>query len=271
MVVYKITNKINKKIYIGKSKLSVDKRWKRHIQNALYYKRKGYFYTAIRKYGQDNFNLEILEEIIIESELNNREKYWIKYYQSNNKNIGYNMTEGGDGGCHGEEHKAKLRLYRLGTKLTDEHKRKISEANKGKEVTKETRDKLSKALTGKEVSKETRKKLSAFHKNKPGFFKGRYHSEETKLKLSVVRQGKTYEELFGVKKAKEMKEVQKLKIGVLNSTYKEIDREVLKDLIKKGLLLTEIADRLTTSKYVIRTRIKDFWGCKDLRLVRKLL
>ena len=76
--IYKITNKVNYKVYIGQS-INIEERWKHH---KLYYsnkKLKEYntkFYRAIRKYGIENFDFEIIEECPIEL-LNEREKYWI--------------------------------------------------------------------------------------------------------------------------------------------------------------------------------------------------
>lgn len=102
--IYKVTNKINGKIYIGKS-IDIKRRWQDHIWEssvddekwlANYRGVRTYFHSAIRKYGKDNFIWEIIEECD-ESQLNNKERFWIKELESNNKTRGYNMTEGGDG------------------------------------------------------------------------------------------------------------------------------------------------------------------------------
>lgn len=96
--IYKITNKINGKIYIGKS-LNIERRWKEHIRHSKdeFSKRKPLIHRAINKYGPDNFVFEVIQECNME-DLNNLEKYYINEYGSNNKEIGYNITEGGDGG-----------------------------------------------------------------------------------------------------------------------------------------------------------------------------
>lgn len=91
--IYKIENKITKKVYIGQS-TDIEKRWKDHINN---YKTSRYnyaIYRAMNKYGIENFSFEILEECDI-NQLSIREKYWIQYFDSYNN--GYNMTVGGDG------------------------------------------------------------------------------------------------------------------------------------------------------------------------------
>ena len=90
--IYKITNKINGKIYIGKTEFSIKKRWKEHIADS----KKGFvnrpLYNAMNKYGISNFLIEQIEEC---ENLNERERYWIQYYDTY-KN-GYNATLGGDG------------------------------------------------------------------------------------------------------------------------------------------------------------------------------
>lgn len=90
--IYKITNKINGHFYIGQS-IQIEKRWSNHKIAAFNKLDKGYeypLYRAIRKYGLENFDFEIIEECSKE-QLNERENYWIKYYQPT-----YNQTEGGD-------------------------------------------------------------------------------------------------------------------------------------------------------------------------------
>lgn len=94
--IYKITNQINGKIYIGQS-TDIKKRWTAHKNNYNDICSTQYdslFYKAIRKYGLENFTFEIIEECKAD-ELNEKEIYWIKYYDSFNIEKGYNMTKGG--------------------------------------------------------------------------------------------------------------------------------------------------------------------------------
>lgn len=93
--IYKITNKINDKCYIGKTERTIEIRWREHLKNI--YSLNEYdkpLYRAIRKYGIENFYIEKIEEVDA-SILNERESYWIEYFQSFKK--GYNATSGGDG------------------------------------------------------------------------------------------------------------------------------------------------------------------------------
>ena len=94
--IYKITNKINNKVYIGKTLQTIADRWKIHCYD--YLKRdeeKRPLYSAIKKYGIQSFIIEEIEEITDINLINEREQYWIEYYDSF-KN-GYNATKGGDG------------------------------------------------------------------------------------------------------------------------------------------------------------------------------
>ena len=98
--IYKVTNQINNKSYIGQSK-HIEARWRQHHTEPFNINSDTYdviFYKAIRKYGIENFIFEVIEECD-ESMLNEREKYWIAkyntYVNAPNSN-GYNMTRGGE-------------------------------------------------------------------------------------------------------------------------------------------------------------------------------
>ena len=112
MGIYTITNIINNKKYVGLS-FNIENRWENHIKYAFKESNDRYhnnrIYSALRKYGLDNFKFEIIEECEKEK-LKEREIYWISYFDSY-KN-GYNLTIGGDIGGYdlaGEKHpKAKL-------------------------------------------------------------------------------------------------------------------------------------------------------------------
>lgn len=95
--IYKITNTINGKFYIGQTIQNVKERFYQHcatkcskaVSNMA-------IHRAIKKYGKSNFTVEVIEEID-SANLNDRERYWIKYYNSYNN--GYNSTKGGQDGC----------------------------------------------------------------------------------------------------------------------------------------------------------------------------
>lgn len=90
--IYKHTNKINNKVYIGQTCQDPEKRWRKGEG----YKDSPLFYKAIQKYGWDNFTHEIIEQGNDELWADSREIYWIAYYDSyNNDAKGYNLTPGG--------------------------------------------------------------------------------------------------------------------------------------------------------------------------------
>lgn len=149
--VYAHINKINGKMYVGITSQEVQKRW----GYGCGYIESPYFNNAIRKYGWDNFDHEIIAEHLSEDEAKNFEKRLIKELNLTCDKYGYNLTNGGDGVSgyrHTEETKERLRNISLnmsyetkmkmkqkkvGVILTENHKKKISDSsfNKGtKEV-----------------------------------------------------------------------------------------------------------------------------------------
>lgn len=93
--IYKITNDINNKVYIGQTSFSIEKRFSEHCKDAFKFKaEKRPLYSAMRKYGIENFHVELLEET---ENPNEREKYWIQKF--NTYHNGYNATIGGEGKC----------------------------------------------------------------------------------------------------------------------------------------------------------------------------
>lgn len=94
MDIYKITNQVNGKVYIGQS-INIKHRWIQHKSDALNNRSDAPIHRAIRKYGIQNFSFEIIEECEQER-MNEKEIYWIKYYDSTNKKKGYNIKLGGE-------------------------------------------------------------------------------------------------------------------------------------------------------------------------------
>lgn len=95
--IYKITNKVNGKVYIGQTRYTVESRWRQHCKNFNIEHRQQPLYKAFAKYGIENFIVETVEEVDC-TRLNEREMFWIAKYDSFNK--GYNATVGGQGGIY---------------------------------------------------------------------------------------------------------------------------------------------------------------------------
>lgn len=155
------------------------------------------FWAAIQKHGWDNFSHEIIEDNISTLEkANERERYWIAYYHTwvdDSQRAGYNLTPGGDSHLISEETRQKLIKSRLGISITEQTKLKIKQALLGKKRPQEVCEKISKSNMGKQLSKETIAKIKANLPDKHGKnhpFYGKHHTEETKQKISLAKQGR---------------------------------------------------------------------------------
>ena len=91
--IYKITNQITNKVYIGQS-IDIQQRWKQHKHQAKNNRKNNKLYWAMRKYGIENFLFQTIEQCeFSQQQLDNRQRYWIEYYNSYEN--GYNSTRGG--------------------------------------------------------------------------------------------------------------------------------------------------------------------------------
>jgi len=149
MIVYKITNKINGKVYIGQTIKTLTFRWNCHKKagsGCRHIKR------AIDKYGENNFEVTVLVRASSREELDSREKFCIRIFNTMAPN-GYNLTAGGNS--------AKL--------------------------TAETRALIGLAHKGKVDSEETRKKKSVSHLKSKNHFWRKKHSLETRIAIGVKK------------------------------------------------------------------------------------
>ncbi len=199
--IYLITNLENKKQYVGITKFSITERFYQHSK-------RGFLLTeAIKKYGEDKFFIELIEEVDSAGRAYELEQYYIKEYNTKVP-YGYNLTDGGDGifGWEVTEeyrqecservkqlHKEK-KVGMYGKNHSDETKRKMSVASKGKskpwligrKLSPESIEKLRQINLGRVLSDETKKKISENHhdvngENNPMY--GKKHSPETIEKL----------------------------------------------------------------------------------------
>lgn len=161
--VYQHKNKINGKIYIGITMQKPEIRWGNNGNN---YKSSPHFYAAIQKYGWDNFEHNILFTNLTKEEACLKEQELIQYFNSMNRDFGYNSTSGGDIFTMNKETKQKISQALMGNQngfghpCSEEKKKKISEAQKGRKFTEEHKQKLSEAAQKRHVpcSEEKKKK-----------------------------------------------------------------------------------------------------------------
>lgn len=172
MIIYKITNLVNGKVYIGQTRQKLAVRFRQHGYSKSNTRGlKG----AINKYGKHNFKAEVLFETDCQNLLNQKEAEYIKEFNSLVP-TGYNLTSGGEGGYTRSEETRKL-LSKAnegkGRPHTEETKAlcavsKIGARNPmyGKKQSEETKAKRSAALMGRLRSQETKDKISAGHRRR---------------------------------------------------------------------------------------------------------
>jgi hypothetical protein len=200
MEIYKITNLINGKIYIGKDTTSD----KNYYGSGVLIKR------SIKKYGIENFKKEILEICSSNDELCLKEMYWIDFFNSSNLEIGYNISKGGDGGDTISNNPNKEIIIS-----------KLSKVRKGKKY---------EELFPVDKVKQYKEKLSKI--------------------MSERLKGKTYEELYGIEKAKRIKEkLIKIRKETLNKkpknirikpTFEEIEQKKINNLTEKYKKINDV-------------------------------
>ena len=188
--IYIHVNKVNGKVYVGQTVHQDNLTKRTHTDGSGYKNIRSKFWRAIQKYGWDNFEHIILEKDIPTLELaNEREQYWIDFYDSYNN--GYNSTLGGDGTkgriFSDEEKKYRSELYSGSGNPMYGKKGELAPAY-GRKLSDEQKKNLSKICTGRKVSDETKQKLSDIRK---GFFTGennpfysKHHSDEVRKMLS---------------------------------------------------------------------------------------
>lgn len=170
--IYKITNKVNGKIYIGQTKNSIKARFLEHCWSAYSKNNTNIIlYNSIRKYGVDNFVAEEIDVAYSKDELDDKERYWIKTLDSQNHDIGYNMCGGGEGGIGGPLFAGHHHSIETRKKMSDDRKGEKN-ANYGNhwsqsEELKALHSKLSSGenngMFGKTQSKESREKSRLSH------------------------------------------------------------------------------------------------------------
>lgn len=198
--IYKISNTVDGKIYIGQTVQKIRNRWNRHVLDAF----KGselYLSRAIAKHGKDAFTIDKIAEGVDEIWGNYLETLYILIYDSTNPEVGYNLTLGGEGGLHLPETKIKIGEASKKWWSDPNNKRKASESRKGLLVG-ERNPMFGKHPEGTPHTEETKQflreqKLAAY--SDPEYKAmmseantGKHHTEEGKANISKGLLGNQY-------------------------------------------------------------------------------
>lgn len=174
--IYKTTNKINGKIYVGMHRVKYDEFDKDYIGSGKHLK------YAVEKYGKDSFSCDVIEWCKTEEELSDRERYWITTLDAMNPDIGYNLKEGGIGGWNIDVSGENNPMYGV-------HRFGKDNPNYGNKRTVESRMQQSRAIA----------ENGGHHGARNPMF-GRKQTEETRRKISNANKGKK-SPMLGVKGA----------------------------------------------------------------------
>ena len=187
-IIYKITNTKNGKIYVGKSK----------IDNPLYLGSGTILNQAIKKYGKQYFVREVLEECDI-SIVDTREIYWISLLKSTDREIGYNIAEGGAGGDTVSKHPNKTDIVSRRNKSVKKWHESLTEderINRGKKISDSKKGK-SNGHTGFVQSEETKQRIRENQPDKTEAWRIAHTEASAKRKgLPVIENGKTLASTF---------------------------------------------------------------------------
>jgi len=162
--IYSIRNMVNGKRYVGQSQ-EIKTRLLSHVWNLGHGRHfNSHLQAAFIKYGADNFESCVLEEVLLEM-LDERERAWIVYYKSNQPQFGYNMQDGGAlKHEHSVETRFKMSKSKQGTRPSAECMRRSLETIKGKPIPLERRLRIASSLAGRTASVITRDKMRETHK-----------------------------------------------------------------------------------------------------------
>ncbi len=174
MIIYKSTNKITGKIYIGQTTHTLDKRIKGHINESKKDKNRP-FLLSINKYGVDNFTFETIDSANNLDELNDKEIYWVNFYNSVSPN-GYNVTGGGQG-------KKMISTNELGKRISKglQNSKKWQKIKNSEEYLKKIKEKFIGHNKGKKFSTKHKEKI--WEKNKERILK---FNKDTSKKWIIV-------------------------------------------------------------------------------------
>jgi len=263
MIIYKITNQINGKVYIGKTTVLLSQRWAKHLSQARKYKNHP-LYDSINHYGVENFLIESIDTALDAEDLSKKEIYWIEKYNARNRDFGYNLYEGGFGMTSDDakrmwqnpEYRLKASERSKKRRHTQETIEKIRLSNLGRKSSDKTKEKLSKKAILRWLNPDERKKQSDKHKGKVlseehkqnigQSCKGLKRTDETKNKISNGLKGKPKSEEHKEKlRGRIFTEEHKKNISISKKNISEETRKKMSESAKKRIVSDETKKRLS--------------------------
>lgn len=197
--IYKITNQINKKEYIGCTIYPLKRRFEAHAFRCIKTDSNTKFCNSIRKYGIENFKIELIEECYVDN-IYEREKYYIDIFETYEK--GLNSTLGGEG-CLGYIHSPEIRV-------------KISEAVKNGNSHK---GKTYEELYGDKAEEEKEKRRLSVKNGWDNLLENKRKERTKKTQETIQKKSK-----YGVELVSEIKN--KIKEGLTHKQFRELYPEV---------------------------------------------
>lgn len=162
--IYKISNRINNKVYIGITSIGLKERWYAHVSCSRHIESSNNpMYKDMVQFGVENFFIELLESNIPKDDRDEREMFYIQKFNSKYPN-GYNMTDGGfnnSGVIWSSERGRKISLSQKGKPKSSEHRKHLSESRLGKFKGEEN------AFYGKHHTPESKKLVSVANSKRP--------------------------------------------------------------------------------------------------------
>ena len=268
MIIYLVTNLINQMKYVGQTTRTLKQRKSSHLSSSK--KRSTYYlHRAIRKYGAENFKWEVIYNAASEEELNEKETYFIKEYNTNSQD-GYNLTEGGRGirgWKHSELTKEKIKQCAIKNNSAQYLKKFLQSEEGRKKISLMQLGKTYEMKFGKEKAKQMIKDKQRLYNEKYGLQKSseirEKISKNSKSGLQVVRtkmseSHKKNLDINGKRIDITDQGREKMKnhmIGSKNPCYKHVDENMITSLIfdyqSTKKVTNEMAKKHGISKYLI--------------------
>lgn len=268
MIIYLVTNLINQMKYVGQTIRTLKQRKSSHLSSS----KKGstyYLHRAIRKYGAENFKWEVIYNATSEEELNEKETFFIKEYNTNSQD-GYNLTEGGRGirgWKHSELTKEKIKQCAIKNNSAQYLKKFVQSEEGRKKISLMQLGKTYEMKFGKEKAKQMIKDKQRLYNDKYGLQKSseirEKISKNSKSGLQVVRtkmseSHKKNLDINGKRIDITDQGREKMKnhmIGSKNPCYKHVDENMITSLIfdyqSTKKVTNEMAKKHGISKYLI--------------------